>query len=181
MAELIAKTPCAGLLPVRHGGLSLTECAPTAIHHLAAYRGAAQLGVALEKAHGLGWPAPGRSTGAASARALWFGPDQALLLGPMPVAALARHCALTDQSDGWAHVCLSGPGAEEVLARLVPVDLRAGAFPEGAVARTALFHMSALITRTGAESFEIFAFRSMARTLVHDVSEAMKSVVAQRG
>ncbi|MCT8159159.1 sarcosine oxidase subunit gamma [Pseudoruegeria sp. SHC-113] len=181
MADLIAKSPCAGLLPVQHGGLVLTECAPEAIHLLAAYQGAAaKAGAALEKAHGLGWPKPGTSTQSAQARALWFAPDQALLLGAVPVASLARHCAITDQSDGWARVDLTGQGAEDVLARLVPVDLRAQSFPEGAVARTAVFHMSAVITRTGAASFEILVFRSMAQTLVHELLEAMKSVVAQQ-
>lgn len=180
MAELIAKSPCAGLLPVQHGGLTLTECAPEAIHLLAAYHGAAtKAGAALKKAHGVGWPKPGSSTSAAHARALWFAPDQALLLGAVPVASLASQCAITDQSDGWTRVELAGEGVEDVLARLVPVDLRVQSFPEGAVARTAVFHMSAVITRTGPARFEILVFRSMAHTLVHELSDAMKSVVAQ--
>jgi sarcosine oxidase subunit gamma len=40
--------------------------------------------------------------------------------------------------------------------------------------------MTASITRTGAESFLILVFRSMAATLVHDLKQAM-AAVASRG
>lgn len=42
-------------------------------------------------------------------------------------------------------------------------------------------HMSVSITRTGPAAFRILAFRSMARTAVHELSRAMESVAAQAG
>ena len=43
---------------------------------------------------------------------------------------------MTDQSDGWTVLALSGAAAVDVLARLVPVDLRLAAFPVGGALRT---------------------------------------------
>lgn len=184
MAEdiLQAQSPCADLLPVTIGPWSLREEAPGAITALLPYAGQQEaLSRALGDAHGMAWPAPGRATGKAAARCVWTGRQQAMLIGPAPDAGLARHAALTDQSDAWAVVTLSGPGSKDVLARLVPVDLRAARFRRGHSARTLLGHMSASVTRTGAETFQIMVFRSMAATLVHELKSAMSGLAARSG
>ena len=180
MAELIAKTPCAGLLPLSVGALTLTEVDPGPMTAIAPHRGqAAAVGKALA-ALGVDWPAPGQAlTGKGGARIQWFGHVHALLCGVSAPAALARHAALTDQSDAWAVVRLEGAGAAAVLARLTPLDLREAAFAPGSTARSELFHMAAAITRSGAESFEIMVFRSMAGTLVHDLRGAMEAATAR--
>ena len=77
-------------------------------------------------------------------------------------------------------VQLRGARAVDVLARLVPVDLRAAQFKRGHTVRTDLMHMTASITATGANTFLILVFRSMAQTLVHDLKTAMEGV-ASRG
>ncbi|WP_371039199.1 sarcosine oxidase subunit gamma [Rhodosalinus sp. FB01] len=181
MAELPPLTPCDGLLPVETGGLRLTEVTPG---HLTSLMpgpdGAAALGKALETAHGLGWPDPGRAVLGADAAVVWTGHDQAMLMGPVPDASLAEHAALTDQSDAWAVVTLSGADGPEALARLVPVDLRPSAFPEGFAARTLLGHMNVSLVRTGPEAIRIMAFRSMAQTLVHELRQAMEGIAARR-
>ncbi|WP_083097381.1 sarcosine oxidase subunit gamma [Pseudophaeobacter leonis] len=181
MAELLAKTACAGLLPLTVGGLSLSESAPAALTTLAPYRGQEQaLSKALMAAHGLGFPAIHASTqGKKDARAIWFGRDLALLIGPEPDSRLAQHAALSDQSQGWAVVELAGVGAAEVLARLCPVDLRAAAFPVGASLRTEAKHMMVSISRLGEDRFQIMVFRSMARTLIHDLKTAMEAGAAR--
>jgi len=86
---------------------------------------------------------------------------------------------VVDQGDGIAAVRLEGGGARDVLARLVPLDLRDGSFPEGATARTLLNHMAVTLTRVGAEAWEILAMRSMAATLVRELAEAMRHVAAR--
>lgn len=180
MAELIARTPCEGLLPVTVGGFSLTGVENVVLTSLAPYRGQEPaLSAALKSAHGLAFPAPNRTTGKAGARVVWFGKGQAMLQGRMPHASLAKHAALTDQSDAWAVVRLEGPGAEDVLARLVPVDLRAESFKRGHTVRSDLQHMMTSITRVGRDAFQIMVFRSMAATLVHDIKTAMEGVVAR--
>lgn len=181
MADLIAKTPCEGLLPQTAGGVRLAEEDAGVMTSLAPFQGReAALSEALKAAHGMAFPAPNRATGKAGARAVWFGRGQAMLMGPAPDPSLAKHAALTDQSDAWAVVRLEGERAEDVLARLVPVDLRGSAFRRGHTARTLIGHMPGSVTRVGQRAFQLMVFRSMAKTLVHEVNVAMEAVAARR-
>ncbi len=180
VADLIAKSPCDGLLPVSAGPVTLSEVDPGVITSLSPHRGKGALASEILKVtHGMAFPAPGRSTGKAGARAIWSGQGQAFLVGPEPDAVLAQTCAMSDQSDGWAVMRLDGFGAEAVLARLCPLDLRPGRFKRGHTARSMLGHMNVSLTKTGAQTFEIMVFRSMAHTAVHELIRAMKSVAAQ--
>lgn len=182
MADLIAKTPCAGLgLPLTIGAVTLSEIDGKVLTLIAPYRDAeGQISDTLKQHHGMALPTAGRSTTKSGARALWFGQGKTLLMGPAPATDLAKGAAITDQSDAWAIVQLSGDAAEDVLARWVPIDLRAASFKRGHTARTLVGHMMASVTRTGANSFQIMVFRSMAQTLVHELSTAMQNV-ATRG
>ncbi|WP_223424581.1 sarcosine oxidase subunit gamma [Tateyamaria pelophila] len=181
MGELIARTPLDGFEPLTIGDVTLSEVDMGVLTSVAPYKGQTKaIAAALQDAHGMAWPAPGRATGKAEARAIWFGRDMALLAGPVPDPSLAQHAALTDQSDAWTCLHLSGAGAEAILARLVPVDLRGSVFKRGHTVRSLVQHMNGSITRTGPQTFLIMVFRSMARTLVHDVQRAMESV-ASRG
>lgn len=180
MAELIAKSPCDGLLPLTIGTVTLSEETPAQITHLAPFNGQDKaFSAALKAAHGMAAPAPGRSSGKATSRALWFGRGQWMLVGPAADASLNDVAAVTDQSDAWAVVRLEGAGSEDVLARLVPADLRRATFPRGRTARTLVQHMSASVTRVGENAFQIMVFRSMARTLVHELETAMLGVNAR--
>ena len=180
MAELKTRTPCGDLLPLEIGSARLEETDPGHLTVLSELGQEGALAAALSQAHGLDWPKPGRATGKEGNRCLWFGHREVLLAGPAPDAALSEKGAVTDVSDGWASVILSGPGAEDVLARLIPVDLRRPAFKMGHSARSLLQHMPVSITRIGADRFLLLAFRSMAATLVHDLKQAMEGV-ATRG
>lgn len=180
MVDLIAKSACAGLLPVTVGSLTLSEETPDPVTSIAPFKGQSEaVSERLESALGLKFPAPNRSASKSGARIVWAGQGRALLMGAA-APDLAGLAALTDQSDANAIVTLKGEGAEDALARLVPVDLRAAHFKRGHTARTLLGHMSASITRTGADSFEIMVFRAMAGTLVHELTEAMESLHARR-
>ncbi|MHC0054900.1 sarcosine oxidase subunit gamma [Actibacterium sp. D379-3] len=180
MARLIARPAVAGGLPLELGATRLTAPEVGAITVIAPYAGAgAALSRALTAAHGLTFPAPNRVVAHAGARLVWSGRGQALLLGPSPGPGLAAHAALVDQSDGWAVFGLGGAGARAVLARLTPLDLRADVFGPGQTARTQLGHMAAAITRRGDDGYEIMVFRSMARTALEDLEQAMKSVAAR--
>ncbi|MDW4497014.1 sarcosine oxidase subunit gamma [Sulfitobacter sp. D35] len=181
MIELLAKSPCTGFLPRSIGELMLTEAGLGPMATVSPYAGRTErLTVSLSDAFGLDWPESGRSDSRDGRWLIWFGRDAALLTGVAPAANLGEHAAVTDQSDAWAAVELAGPGSEEVLARLVPVDLRLARFERGQTTRTLLGHMNASITRTGAENFLILVFRSMAETLVRELAEAMESVHMRR-
>ncbi len=179
--ELTPKTPCDGLLPINVADLTLSEVRVGHITSLAPRMGQRKAASsALKKAHNMTFPAPGRATGKAGCRAIWSGQGQAFLLGPAPDKSLTDTCALTDQSDGWAVMELGGPTAREVLARLSPLDLRPSVFKRGATALSLLGHMNAQVTRTGADTYQLMVFRSMAATAVHELGEVIKSVEAQR-
>jgi sarcosine oxidase subunit gamma len=133
-----------------------------------------------EAARRLGaFPAPGEVHVLGAARLVWAGRGMAFLLNPAEGQGdgLAGIAAVTDQSDGWAGLRLSGPDAEEVLARLVPLDL-APMTPPASV-RSLLNHMPLLLIR-GDEGFEVWSYRSMAGTLLHELATAMRGVAARR-
>ncbi|MDF1727004.1 MAG: sarcosine oxidase subunit gamma [Sulfitobacter sp.] len=177
MVDMKPRTPAAGLLPIAIGKVKVEE---VDLGHLTSLSPlGAGMAEALEKAHGLAWPEPGRSSGTEGARAIWFGLREVMLIGPEPAADLTGHGAVVDQSDAWCAVALEGEASEAVLARLVPVDLRAAHFKEGQTVRTSVFHMNASITRVGPNRFLILVFRSMAVTLVHDLKQAMAAVAAR--
>lgn len=180
MADLDAIFPCGDLLPLTIGTVTAIEEPHLVLTSLAPFMGREkELSGALKAAHGMAFPAKGRATGKAGARAIWFSQGQALLQGPTPDAALATFATTTDQSDAWAVVRLEGRDVVEVLARLVPMDLRASSFKRGHTARTQVLHMMASLTRTGENAFQIMVFRSMAQTLVHDLKTAMEGVAAR--
>lgn len=181
MVKLEARTPLQGVTPIEIGAMTLSEVEPGVVTALAPFKGQeAALSKALEAAHGMVWPAPNRATGKAGARAIWFGRAQALLMGPAPDAGLAPYAALVDQSDAWSVAEFRGAGAEAVLARLSPIDLRPSQFKRGHTARTELAHMTASITKLSEEAFLIMVFRAFGRTLAHEITIAMEGVAARQ-
>lgn len=176
MVDLVAKSPCAGLLPLTHGGLTLRELNYGAVFSVSPFKGKfADVSNALQKSLGAGLPDIGRVLAGASGEVIWAGQGQyfvrAVKLPKLPAA-------ISDQSDGWACVTLEGKGALDVLARLCPLNLQA--MKEGDVARSLIGHMTAIIIlRSG--GVDVMVFRSMAATLVHELDRIMRSVHAQRG
>jgi heterotetrameric sarcosine oxidase gamma subunit len=181
VVDLVARSACIGLLPLSVGDVTLSEVTPGAMTSIAPFKGhdtAASSG--LKAAHGMAMPAFNRATGKAEARAIWLSRGQVMLVGPYPDASLSGHAAMTDQADAWAVVRLEGAGSEDVLARLIPVDVRVSVFKRGHTMRTDLLHMMASVTRIGDTAFQIMVFRSMAETLVHDLKSAMEGVASRR-
>lgn len=181
MVELLAQSPLNGIVSIEIGDVVLREVDLGPLTSVAPFKGQdAALSEAFDAAHDVAWPAPKRARGKDGARAIWFGHRVVLLAGPEPDRGLAKHAALTDQTDAWACLRLEGVGAEDVLARLTPLELRPSVFKRGHTARTALQHMTASITRVAAHGFLILVFRSMADTLHHDLETAMRGVAARR-
>lgn len=178
MPELIAKSALEGR-SLTLGGVTLAEVGVGPITSVAAYPGGAKALAKGLKALSLAMPAPNSFAEKKGARIVWTGRDQAFLIGVEPPAL--EGAAVTDQSDGWAVLALSGPAAVDVLARLVPMDLRLTACPVGTALRTQVNHMNAVILRTGDYGFEIMVFRSMARTAWHELEAAIHMVAARAG
>ena len=176
MARLLASTPAQGLgLPLVVGAARLSEAVLGPVTSIAPFAGraedvAARLGAPL--------PAPGRVGVVDGGRLLWTGPGRALLVG-REAPELRDLASVADQGDGIVCVVLEGARARDVLARLVPLDLRDRDFPVETTARTLLGHMAVTLTRVGVEAWEIMAMRSMAVTLVRELTEAMRHVAAR--
>lgn len=178
MVDLTDKTPFGDTLPLVIGSVSFSEVAISEMVSIAPFSAKEQAtSQALEAVCGVAFPKPGQSLTKAGARITWLGQGRALLQG-IAAPDLAGLAAVTEQSDGWAILRMEGEDCEAVLARLVPIDLRAGQFKRGKSARTLVNHMQATITRIGKISFEIMVMRSMAQTLVAELSEAAERVAA---
>ena len=174
MVDLVAKTAFDGALPVTIGDIAMREVDLGPLTSVAPFLDQQDaLCAALQTAHGVGFPAPNRSDTVENIRMIWFARDMALLVGVSPAPELGTYAALSDQSDAWAALEISGPQIDDALARLVPVDMRAVHFAIGHTVRTQIGHMNGSITRTGAQTVLILVFRSMAQTLLHDLQEAI--------
>lgn len=75
--------------------------------------------------------------------------------------------SISDQSDGYAVLRISGPYVRHALCKLVPIDLHPRAFEIGNVAGTVAAHISVILWRLengsgGAAVFELACYRSFA-------------------
>lgn len=179
MPDLIAKSALAGFAPLTRAHSTLAEGPIPRITSVAPYPGRMDAVNAALAPLGLSFPAPNGQSAAGSLRLLWSGRELAFLIGAEAPSALAEHAALTDQSDGWAILTLTGPAAAEALMRPVPLDLRLAAFPVGRSTRAPLNHIQAILTRTGPDAFEVMVFRSMARTAWAELAEALEVLEAR--
>ncbi len=179
MAKLIAQSPCAGLLPVSIGTVIVSEIDIIQMWSVAPFKGQeAAVSARLTASIGVGFPSVNRRSHKSGKTALWAGAGRAMIVADA-LPDLSDIAAVTDQSDACACVRIEGTGAEAVLARLVPVDLRAKTFKTGHTARTLINHMTASVTRVGPFAFEVMVMRSMARTLVQELTEAAQGIAAR--
>ena len=178
MVDLVATGAFGTSLPVTVGALTLGEWPIGDAHLIAPFRDRTDAVSEALAPYGLRFPAPGESlTAEGGARIDWAGRGRALYSGPLP--DLAGLAAVTEAASGLAACRLEGPGAELALNHLVPIDLSPEAFPEGRTARTLLGHMSVSLSREGPEAFGLLAMRSMAGTLVHELTRAMRQSSAR--
>jgi len=176
--KLSAKSPCEGLLPLSIGPYEIREMEFANVTLIAPKAGQEEaLDVTLSDVHRLKRPQRGRITGRADLRCLYLGPHLALL-GAKASDELASCAHLTDVSDGYCFVQLSGPDIPAVLAMLCPIDLAKNAFKRGHAQSTLIGHMQGTVARLGEDGYLLGVFRSMAKTLVYEISRACSSVNA---
>lgn len=101
----------------------------------------------------------------------WLSPDEWLVVLPMdqlfPVekalrAEITGHYSVVNVSGGQTILALSGEHAIDVLKKSTVLDLHPREFPVGKVAGSVFAKSSALIRRTGEESWELVIRRSFA-------------------
>ena len=101
------------------------------------------------------------------------GNEFALALQPL----LAGAASISDQSDAYVGMRLTGPGVRETLAKLIPIDLHPRAFAIGQVAETIAAHMGVLLWRLedaadGSPVFDLAVPRSLSVSFGHALSQA---------
>ena len=95
-----------------------------------------------------------------------------------PDKKLTEFGILTDQSDAWVVLRMSGDLVEDTLMRLSPVDVRFKTFKSGDVVRTGLLHINVTLHRIGPNTIDVYGFRSMAKTLCHELTQALSTAAA---
>ncbi|MEP6566500.1 MAG: sarcosine oxidase subunit gamma [Mesorhizobium sp.] len=83
---------------------------------------------------------------------------------------------VTDLSHGRTAIRIAGPKAEWVLAKFFAIDFALPAFPIGAGRSTTHHDVFAQIQRTGADQFDIYVFRSFARSFWKALCHASEEV-----
>jgi heterotetrameric sarcosine oxidase gamma subunit len=83
---------------------------------------------------------------------------------------------VTDLSHGRTAIRIAGPKAEWVLAKFFAIDFALAAFPIGAGRSTSHHDVFAQIQRTAADQFDIYVFRSFARSFWKALCHASEEV-----
>lgn len=157
-----------------HGhGVTLSELAPGSIVQVAAWPGEEKrLIAAIASVTGLRL-ADGAGAGAVSDRYAAFGFATGKFIVTDTSEGLAKSLAgavtpdistVTDLSHGRTVIRIAGAKSEWVLAKLFAIDFSQPAFPEGSGISTTHHDIFAQIQRSGPDRFDLFIFRSFARS-----------------
>lgn len=166
-------------------GVTLSETRPGSIVEVACWPGAEKaLLAAIRKAAGLALPeTPGGGAVKGGRAGFGIGPGRFLLIDEdegladrLSAAVPLDTGTVTDLSHGRTAIRVEGSKAEWVLAKFFALDFSPAAFPLHAGRATAHHDILAAIQRTGADRFDLYVFRSFARSfwtaLCHGSEEA---------
>lgn len=154
-------------------GVTLSETQPGSIVQVAAWPGqASAMLAAIAKASGLKLPdVPGGGAAARTKAAFAFAPGRLLLVdeqeglaGRLTDEITAAIGTVTDLSHGRTAIRIAGPKAEWVLSKLFALDLSEARLPVGHGVSTNHHDIFALIQRSARNQFDIYVFRSFARS-----------------
>ena len=85
-------------------------------------------------------------------------------------------CYLTDQSDSWVILKISGEKSRNALERICPINLHTNTFQIGNVARTVMEHIGVIIYRIDEDEFFLISPRSSAKSFLHAVEISILNV-----
>jgi heterotetrameric sarcosine oxidase gamma subunit len=166
-------------------GVVLTETQPGSIVQVAAWQGQEKkLIAAIKSVAGLVLP-DGAGGGAVNdtKAAFGFAPGRFLVVDQNEgLAAIfsstitSEAGTVTDLSHGRTALRISGPKAEWILAKFFAVDFSATAFPVGSGISSTHHDIFTQIQRTGAEQFDLYVFRSFARSFWTALCHASEEV-----
>lgn len=174
------------------GLVTLRDCGPTGMITLRGDLAAPAMAQALDKVMGLSMPTPRRivATADGTRQVAWMSPDELLLILPygqvsdalaaLNTALAGTHHLAENVSDARALIAVTGSDAavREVLAKLAPVDLHPGHFPQGEIRRTRLAQVAAAFWITEAGQAHVICFRSVAHYVFDLLSAAADPAAA---
>ena len=83
---------------------------------------------------------------------------------------------VTEQSDAWSGIKVSGQNIISCLERICPINLSIDAFGINCFARTAMEHLNTIIIRTKKNEFELFSASSSAQSFLHAVKTSAQNI-----
>jgi methylglutamate dehydrogenase subunit D len=185
---LTARAPFTGLptLPTTAAGVVVRDCDGLGLATVLVRKGKSEaLALRVRERFGIELPQGPRRTNAGGIAFAAIGPGAWLATSQGGGGAFAKSleeslgdlASISDQSDGYAVLNLSGPKLRQALCKLVSIDLHPRAFQAGDVAATVSAHIGATLWRLedgadGSAVFEIAVFRSLAESFWGALSES---------
>ena len=179
MVETTAPTRRSGLAELTMPGHALAAVRVSPARQRWIFRGGDEAARACGASFGVALPDLAcRAATADDRAALWLGPDEWLLLAPEGAPAPTPHAvlpgSLVDVARRQLGLEIRGAGAARLLNAHVLLNLDAGAFPPGAVARTIFAKAEIVLWRRADDLFHIEAGRSFAPYVVGLLAEACR-------
>ena len=129
-------------------------------------------------------PGPARWVAADPWSAFWVAPDMWFVEAPFAThediashlkSAFGDAASVSEQTDAWIRLDLSGQALPALLERLSNVDL--AQVPDGFATRTMIEHLGCYLIRKSATEVTIYGARSSAASLLHALETTAKSLL----
>lgn len=167
--------------------VSINEVTGRAIVSVAMPRGGeAKFKSAIKKELKLDLPEPGAFTSCktANGQLVWASEDQFFYLfdendlepEKAVKSKLGASAYVTNQSDAFVMLSVSGDRRLEALERICPIDLDTKTFSVGSAARTMMEHIGALILRSSDNEYVLLSASSSAGSFLHAVETSAKNL-----
>jgi sarcosine oxidase subunit gamma len=147
------------------------------------HKGATKLKTAIKSGFDLSKPTSVKSTANDKTRLLMTQPDQLFVMTPRSNHAettirnaIGDTAYITDQTDSWVVLELTGPSSRAALERICQVDLHPDVFKQNQMARTTMEHMGSMIIRTGDDTYLLMSASSSAASFLHAVEVSAQHV-----
>ena len=137
----------------------------------------------IKDTFGLNIPSPIETISNKETRLLFTQPDQIFALTENSIdpekdmaEKFESSAYITDQTDAWVILEISGESSREALERICQVDLDKNVFQLDGMARTSMEHMSAIIIRKADDTFYLMSASSSAKSFLHAVELSAQHV-----
>ena len=137
----------------------------------------------IKNIFGLKMSSPNKSVKNKDTRIFSTQPDQIFVLTKRtddPEKSMAievgKSAYITDQTDAWVILEISGSSSREALERICQLDLDKEIFQLDSMARTSMEHMSAIIIRKADDTFYLMSASSSAKSFLHAVELSAQHV-----